>query len=537
MGHWLLLFCLLVALPEILGQQHVDVMIRVRGNSTIAETDDNFVCATIDWWPAEKCNYNHCPWGQSSALNLDLNQPLLASAIQAFSPLRIRVGGSLQDQVVYGVGSLHNPCLPFSKNSGGLFDFSKGCLSMARWDELNNLFQKTGAIVTFGLNALNGRHHIRNKAWGGAWNSTNAHDFIAYTITKGYRINSWEFGNELSGHGIGARVDAKVYGEDLIVLKSLLDELYKNPHSRPLLLAPGGFFDQQWFTRFLQVSGPSVVNAVTHHIYNLGGGNDSHLTKKILDPQYLSRVSETYKDLQHTIQAHGSWSSAWVGEAGGAYNNGGHLVSDTFLNSFWYLDQLGMASKYKTKVYCRQTLIGGYYGLLDTETFVPNPDYYSGLLWHRLMGKGVLSIDTNSSLLRAYAHCSKQKTGVSLLLINLSNTTEFRATVTKDINANLDKVDSIQEDGSFVKGIKRTMSWVGSKASDGLRREEYHLTAKDGYHRSKTMLLNGSPLELTEDGGIPALDPAYVSIKSPILIAPMSIAFVVLPNFDAPACV
>lgn len=47
-----------------------------------------------------------------------------------------------------------------------------------------------------------------------------------------------------------------------------------------------------------------------------------------------------------------------------------------FAVSTRYLDQLGQSSKYDTKVYCRQTLIGGNYGLLDTETFVPNPDYY-----------------------------------------------------------------------------------------------------------------------------------------------------------------
>ena len=41
-----------------------------------------------------------------------------------------------------------------------------------------------------------------------------------------------------------------------------------------------------------------------------------------------------------------------------------------------YLDQLGMSATYDTKTYCRQTLIGGNYGLLNTTTFVPNPDYY-----------------------------------------------------------------------------------------------------------------------------------------------------------------
>lgn len=67
---------------------------------------------------------------------------------------------------------------------------------------------------------------------------------------------------------------------------------------------------------------------------------------------------------------------AWVSEAGGAYNSGRNLVTNAFVFGFWYLDQLGMASMYDTKTYCRQTLIGGNYGLLDTTTFIPNPDYY-----------------------------------------------------------------------------------------------------------------------------------------------------------------
>ena len=41
-----------------------------------------------------------------------------------------------------------------------------------------------------------------------------------------------------------------------------------------------------------------------------------------------------------------------------------------------YLEQLGMASSYDPKAYCRPTLVGGNYGLLNTSTFVPNPDYY-----------------------------------------------------------------------------------------------------------------------------------------------------------------
>ncbi|KAI6680237.1 hypothetical protein NL676_034118 [Syzygium grande] len=43
---------------------------------------------------------------------------------------------------------------------------------------------------------------------------------------------------------------------------------------------------------------------------------------------------------------------AWVGEAGGTYNSSRNLVTNSFVFSFWYLDQLGMAATYNTKTYC-----------------------------------------------------------------------------------------------------------------------------------------------------------------------------------------
>ncbi|KAL0385961.1 UNVERIFIED_CONTAM: Heparanase-like protein 2 [Sesamum radiatum] len=127
-------------------------------------------------------------------------------------------------------------------------------------------------------------------------------------------------------------------------------------------------------------------------------------------------------------------SGAWVGEAGGAYNSGGKDVSHTFVNGFWYLDQLGMTSTFNHKVFCRQALIGGNYALLNTTSFVPNPDYYGALLWHRLMGKQVLSTSHDGSpYLRAYSHCSKNS-GISVLLINMSNSTTFEVSVMDDLN-------------------------------------------------------------------------------------------------------
>ncbi|MBA0845496.1 hypothetical protein Goarm_022730, partial [Gossypium armourianum] len=65
-----------------------------------------------------------------------------------------------------------------------------------------------------------------------------------------------------------------------------------------------------------------------------------------------------------------------VSESGRAHYGGAKDVSQTFADGYWHFDQLGIALTYNLKVFCRQTLIGGNYALLNTTTSIPNPDYY-----------------------------------------------------------------------------------------------------------------------------------------------------------------
>ncbi|XP_031482231.1 heparanase-like protein 3 [Nymphaea colorata] len=496
----------------------------INGSVGIAKTDANFICATLDWWPPEKCDYGTCSWGHASLLNLDLNNTILVNAVRAFWPLKIRLGGTLQDKVIYDVGASGKSCNSFVVNASEMFGFSQGCLPMARWDQLNKFFQRTRATVIFGLNALNGRVTLKDGSVGGPWNSSNAEALIRYTIDHRYRIHGWELGNELSGRGIGASIGADQYASDVASLHNMIHNLYRGSRVKPLVIAPGGFFDAAWYQELIIKSKRNLMDVITHHIYNLGPGVDEHLIEKILDPAYLDGEAKVFSDLQGILRSASTSTRAWVGEAGGAYNSGRNLVTNSFVFSFWYLDQLGMSSKFDTKAYCRQSLIGGNYGLLNTTTFQPNPDYYSALLWHRLMGRVVLSTTfSGTSSIRAYAHCAKNFRGITLLLINLSSNTTVQAVVTSESYKQTAEVTEVgRMPGAWRKG--------------GQTREEYHLTAKDGNLHSHTVLLNGKALDVSQSGRIPAFNPIIVSEREPISIVPFSIVFARIPYIDPYPC-
>ncbi|GLT77136.1 hypothetical protein SLA2020_487480 [Shorea laevis] len=507
----------------------------VNGTSAIGTTDENFICATLDWWPPDKCDFGTCSWGKASLLNLDLENPILLNAVKAFSPLKIRLGGTLQDRVIYETKGDGKPCTSSVTDSSQLLGFSQGCLPMSRWDELNVFFRKAGALVVFGLNALNGRTVGPNGNAVGAWNSSNAESLLRYTVNNGFKIHGWELGNELCGsNSIGAFVAPDQYASDVETLHNLVQTIYKGFEVKPLVIAPGGFLDINWFTEFIKKA-PNSLQAVTQHIYNLGGADNNNLTGEILDPNYLQGGSHSFSNLQQILKNSGSSAVAWVGEAGGAHSSGRNLVSNAFVDSFWYLDQLGMAASYDTKTYCRQTLIGGNYGLLNTATFVPNPDYYSALLWHRLMGSKVLFTNfTGTNNIRAYAHCSKQSKGITLLLINVDADTRVEVSVsTENPTGNGTSSMKLQEKTERLS-FGRMSRCCKSSSKD--MREEYHLKAKDGDLQSQTVLLNDKVLTVSSSGEIPSMKPKQVSVSDPIRVDPFSIVFSHIPSLKLPAC-
>ncbi|KAL4309127.1 hypothetical protein GQ457_01G017330 [Hibiscus cannabinus] len=261
--------------------------------------------------------------------------------------------------------------------------------------------------------------------------------------------------------------------------------------------------------RLVDASAPIYVAAqsiayVTVRDFEAPAWDDPNLMSKILDPLYLSQVSHTYKGVLNVVNKFRPQSGAWVSESGGAFNSGIKDVSPTFVDGFWYLDQMGMAATYDQKVFCRQALIGGNYGLLNATTFIPNPDYYGALLWHRLMGSTVLAVTRESDPdLRVYAHCAKKK-------IVQYNPFDLKS----------------EDDG------KPNYEFVGKQ-----NREEYHLTSLFGKMKGGIVCLNDVPMVQPGSRDIPTMDPRLVDASAQIYVAAQSIAYVTVRDFKAPACV
>ncbi|XP_014522895.1 heparanase-like protein 3 [Vigna radiata var. radiata] len=229
---------------------------------------------------------------------------------RAFSPLK--------DKLIYGTEDYHLPCTPFVKDASEMFGFTQGCLPLKRWDELNYFFKKSGAKIIFGLNALAGKTIHGNSATG-PWNSTNAESFIRYNVRNGYTIHGWELRNELSGSGVGISIKTDQYASDFAALRDIVYNEYADIDSKPLVIAPRGFFDSTWFREFISKSG-KALDVVTHHIYNLGPGVDEHLVERIQDPSFLDKEASTFSGLKNILASKGTSATAWVGESGGAYN-------------------------------------------------------------------------------------------------------------------------------------------------------------------------------------------------------------------------
>ena len=227
-----------------------------------------------------------------------------------------------------------------------------------------------------------------------------------------------------------------------------------------------------------------------------------------------------------------------LSETATAGDGGCHNLSNSFAAGFYWLDTLGSVAREGYWQVYRQDLVGfsginggSSYALLGDPGWVgapsgalePNPDYFSTLLWKRLMGRAVLNTTTatatTNATFRAYAAClapvgagigvGAGGAGVAVAYINPGSA---------DVDANFDAV----------------------MAPPGARAELYVLTSGGGgadHLDSRSVRLNGGAALRPTSSLPPVTVPLTSSANASILLPRLSYGFVVLPDAHAAACV
>lgn len=502
------------------------VAVRFAGG-VVAETLPQYLSVDLDWW--HNTTHDCAPgqgrtcWGNAGALWLDLDHPRVRGACAALSPGLLRIGGSLDNYVKYLVGNMTpKECrAPFGPVKGQMWDGL--CLNMSRWDAIHRFTRDVGLDLIFGLGYPN----------PAAWDPANARALLEYTSRHNYSLFGVELGEEMA-----PRPGTKPFEHMIAAYATLREVIHTLPWraqaAPPLVLGPcvgmgneeagPGFVFTAEFLR--QTLDDGSIDAVVVHSYNNDGGENWH------EPGFLGQTRTQAERMLQETRKHSPSAQVWCGECG-PHNAGGlPNITDRFISSFYYADALGGLAKLGLAQFGRQALVGGNYGLLQEQTYEPNPDLYTAVTWKRLMGKEVLNVtvglqdaspeapDVGSNnfsnateVLHIYAHCeavSHWRTrsqrhggvarGVTLLFISVSSHTEYALSV---------------------PGADLTS--VGKQTSS---RREWHFTGPDIY--SRTVLLNGRPLLPQATGGLPALAPKMVPGNEPILVQPLSYGFAVL---------
>ena len=429
---------------------------------------------------------------------IDLANPRLRSLAAALGPAYVRVSGTWANSTYFHDSDDPAPATPPAGFAG--------VLTRQQWRGVVEFSHAVDAriVTSFAVSA-----GVRGA--DGVWTADQARKFLAFTKASGGGIAAAEFFNEPTLAALGGApkgYDAAAYGRDFSVFLSFARETAPEM----VILGPGSVGEATPMagglsllrTQDMLTATGRGVNAFSYHFYGavskrcaFMGGATQTTPEAALSEDWLSRTERDeafYAALRDRFEP---GKPLWLTETGEAAC-GGNPWAASFVDSFRYLDQLGRLAKRGVQVVAHNTLAASDYGLIDEATLTPRPNYWSAVLWRRLMGKTVLDAGVSpTSGVHLYAHCLRDRPGgVALLAINFDRETP------QDLTASLPY-------------------------------DRYTLTSKDLLGTS--VELNGRELKTGDHDALPEMagKPARAGRTT---LAPASITFLAFPNAGNASC-
>lgn len=431
---------------------------------------------------------------------LDTANPRLRKLAAALGPAYVRVSGTWANSVYF-----HDADTPPPAKAPAGFN---GVLTRAQWKGAIDFARAANADLVSSFTISQG---VRDQA--GLWTSDQAAKWLAYTRAVGGRIVAAEFFNEPTMPTYGGSppgYDAAAYARDFAVFRAFAkraapDMAVVGPGSvgEDLLIPPGGMPGMIRTEDLLTATPRPEFDVFSYHHYPAAsircasmGARTQTTREQALSEDWLSRPEKGQAFYGALRDRYQPGKPIWITEIADAAC-GGNPWASTFLDSFRYADTLGRLAKQGVSVIFHNTLASSEYGLLAPGTFAPRPNYWTALLWRRLMGTTVLDPGPSREGLHLYAHCLRGVPGgVILLAINNS---------------------------------RATASSLGLAGAS----QRYTLSADS--LQAGDVKLNGTTLKLEAGDTLPMMA-GYVERAGAIRFPPTTITFLALPYASNPQC-
>ncbi|MDE2560976.1 MAG: hypothetical protein KGL48_01910 [Sphingomonadales bacterium] len=356
---------------------------------------------------------------------LDLTNPKLIALAKALGPSLLRVSGTWSINTYIPA--------PGEEDTAPPTGFVQ-VLKRQEWKNVVAFSKAVDAPIVTSFAASNG-----TRGPDGLWTTTQAQRLADLTREAGGSLYAAEFFNEPNMPSAAPEMPKQYNASNYAVDFRTFRDWARKAVPEMKIIGPGGVgeaglmkeapanaqFGSHVSTESMMRANPDSLDAVSYHFYGsvsqrcaglgIGTANKAEaLTAKWLD--LTVRDYDYYAALRDKYEP---GKPMWNTETAQAACGGSPWAS-TFLDTFRYLNQLGVLAQKGVQEVMHNTLDASDYALLDTATLDPRPNYWAAVLWRRTMGTTVLASPRSPSPdLHLYAQCLRDKPGgVALLAIN-----------------------------------------------------------------------------------------------------------------------
>lgn len=139
------------------------------------------------------------------------------------------------------------------------------------------------------------------------------------------------------------------------------------PISYNIACGNGGPHNPAWIQSFFEQGGAEVLDIITYHWYGQPS-TDENLPATVLTTEFMEAEIAKTKQTRDDFTAWAPGLRLWLGEGAMSALSGQHGLTDRFEDTLWYVVRLGALAANGHSGWQRQTLLGGYYSLVDVRS-------------------------------------------------------------------------------------------------------------------------------------------------------------------------